>query len=174
LHPISIHATEFNIACIAEILYLHLYMHWLLISNVTFVLQKRWKSQTQNIVRYSSNTIGWNNYCVYRWRSFQVGINRPVINLLQLKVHTIKESYFIHITTTYQTINSTCRLHRAPNSNFLPFFLQSLSIKRNEIFVASRLGVIHRVQWNGTVDKDLSLPVSSIPFSLDLETPIGK
>lgn len=40
--------------------------------------------------------------------------------------------------------------------------------------MASRLGVLHRVQWSGTVVKDLSLPVSSIPFSLDLETPIGK
>ncbi|XP_028401796.1 RAB6A-GEF complex partner protein 1-like [Dendronephthya gigantea] len=50
--------------------------------------------------------------------------------------------------------------------------VSSLSIKRNEIFVASRLGILHRVYWNGTVDKELSLPVSSIPFSLDLETPI--
>ena len=54
------------------------------------------------------------------------------------------------------------------------FFYPSLAIKRNEIFVASRLGVLHRVQWNGTVDTDLSLPISSIPFSLDLETPIGR
>lgn len=53
-------------------------------------------------------------------------------------------------------------------------FLFSFSIKRNEIFVASRLGVLHRLQWNGMFDGDLALPVSSIPFSLDLETPIGK
>lgn len=57
--------------------------------------------------------------------------------------------------------------------SFLNHSLCSLSVKKNEIFVVSHLGILHRVEWDGNIKDNFSLSIFSIPFILDLETPLG-
>lgn len=50
----------------------------------------------------------------------------------------------------------------------------SLVCLREELLVATGIGWLQRIRWDGLINSDMTIEVSSIPFSVDLQLSRGK
>ena len=53
-------------------------------------------------------------------------------------------------------------------------FLASLVCLREELLVATGIGWLQRIRWDGLINSDMTIEVSSIPFSVDLQLSRGR
>jgi len=51
--------------------------------------------------------------------------------------------------------------------------LPSFAARRDELFVCSGKGFLHRITWDGCLEDKLSMPIHTIPFTNDLENVRG-